>query len=98
MDIRKFAIAAAAALFITASPAHAANSAKANGKVLLLVPLTLTKVDDLHFGTVVESAVAGTVTINAATGARTHSAESPKSPAIPGSGRCSPGPGRPASW
>lgn len=73
MNIRKFAIAAAAALFITASPAHAANSAKANGKVLLLVPLTLTKVDDLHFGTIVESAVAGTVTINAATGARTHS-------------------------
>jgi hypothetical protein len=37
---------------------------------LLLVPLTLVKIDDLDFGTVVTSASSGTVTIDASTGAR----------------------------
>jgi hypothetical protein len=72
VDIRKFVIAAlTAALFVSAAPASAANSAAGHGKVLLLIPLTLTKVDDLSFGTIVPSPVAGTVTINANTGART---------------------------
>lgn len=73
MDIRKIVIAAAmTAMSASAAPAAAANSTTADGKVLLLVPLTLTKVQDLKFGTIVSSAVAGTVTINAKTGARTH--------------------------
>jgi len=70
--IRKFVIAAAmVAVSMTAAPASAANTATGHGKVLLLLPLTLTKVDDLEFGTVVSSPVAGTVTINAKTGVRT---------------------------
>ena len=73
MFIRKFIVAASiAAIAATASPAAAANSDAADSKVLLLLPLTLTKGQDLEFGTVVSSPVAGTVTINAKTGARTH--------------------------
>lgn len=56
-----------------AAPAAAATtpSAAANGKALLLIPLTLVKVDDLDFGSIVPSSVSGVVTINATTGART---------------------------
>jgi hypothetical protein len=43
----------------------------ANGKALILVPLTLTKIDDLDFGTLVPSAVSGVVSIDAASGNRT---------------------------
>ena len=55
-----------------AAPLSAATppSADANGKALLLVPLTLVKIDDLDFGAVVPSSVSGVVTINASTGAR----------------------------
>lgn len=45
------------------------------GRALLLIPLTLTKVQDLHFGSVVPSSSPGTVTIDAATGARSSSPE-----------------------
>ena len=65
-------IAAALAAF-AASPAAAAPVAAptpAQGRALSLVPLTLTKVDDLDFGTVVTSPVSGIVSINPATGAR----------------------------
>ena len=41
------------------------------GRALLLIPLRLTKIQDLSFGSVVPSPVSGTVAINAATGART---------------------------
>ena len=71
MDIRRFLIAAAMAAAAMPAPALAAPTASSNARALILLPLTLTKVDDLHFGTVVSSSVAGTVTINAATGART---------------------------
>ena len=63
----------AAALAVTAIPASAAPVAAptpANSEALLLVPLTLTKIDDLDFGSVLPSPVSGTVTINATTGAR----------------------------
>lgn len=43
----------------------------ADGRALVLVPLTLTKIDDLDFGSLVPSAAPGTVTINATTGNRT---------------------------
>lgn len=42
----------------------------ADGRALILVPLKLTKITDLDFGTVVPSSVSGVVTINAVTGAR----------------------------
>lgn len=72
MDIRKYLVASAMAAAAVPAPAFAANTDSADGRALLLLPLTLTKVDDLSFGTVVSSPVAGTVTINAVTGARTH--------------------------
>ena len=63
-----------AALTATAAPAAAAPVAApqpATGRALILIPLTLTKIDDLSFGTVVPSALSGAVSINASTGART---------------------------
>ena len=54
-----------------ASAAMAANSAPMTSKALLLKPLTLTKLDDLDFGTIVPSGSGDIVTINADTGART---------------------------
>ena len=72
MHLGKYLIAALAAA--SAMPAQAQtvpSDRDANGKALILVPLTLTKLDDLDFGTLVPSAVAGVVSINAATGNRT---------------------------
>ncbi len=72
MDIRKNLIAAAmavAAMPATAAPVSATTDA--NGHALILVPLTLTKIDDLDFGTVISSGTSGMVAINASTGART---------------------------
>lgn len=69
----KLTFAALAATAAFASPAAAqvttaTASAEARGTVLL--PLTLTRVRDLDFGTVLASPLAGTVTINADSGAR----------------------------
>ncbi len=72
MDYRKYLIAAAmaaAAVPAAAAPINAADDA--DGEVLILVPLTLTKIDDLDFGAVVPSPVSGFVSINATTGTRT---------------------------
>lgn len=75
MSIRHFLSAATLAAFaFAAAPAAAQSVAAANdatGEALILVPLTLTKIDDLDFGSLVPSNAAGTVTINASTGART---------------------------
>jgi hypothetical protein len=62
---------AAAALPSAATAAPQPAATDADGRALILVPLTLTKIDDLDFGAVVPSSTPGTVTINAATGART---------------------------
>lgn len=63
--------ASLAAAGLLSAPASAATPAtQADGQALILVPLTLTKLDDLDFGSVIPSPVPGTVTINAATGAR----------------------------
>src|SRR6478672_3395626 len=70
-----FLIAAAAAATLAASPAAAAsvaNAKPANGKALLLLPLKLTKIDDMNFGTVVTSNAYGTVSLDAGTGIRTY--------------------------
>lgn len=76
MRYRTIIIAAAAAA--CAMPANAAVGTQiaspiknANGKALVLVPLTLTKIDDLDFGTIIPSATSGFVSINATSGART---------------------------
>ncbi len=63
----------AAALAASAVPAAAAPVAATNdasGRALILVPLTLTKVDDLEFGTIVPSAISGVVSIDPANGDR----------------------------
>ena len=65
-------IAMAAAALGTTSVAAAPVSSPTPppGRALLLIPLTLTKIDDLSFGSVIPSPVSGTVVINAVTGAR----------------------------
>jgi hypothetical protein len=65
--------AALAAAALSAAPAPAAPvpaTTNADGRALILVPLTLVRIDDLDFGTVVQSPIAGTVTINPVNGAR----------------------------
>ena len=65
-------LAAAAATLAVATPAVAQQaSANALAKGVVVQPLTLAKNQDLDFGTVVGSAVAGNVVINADTGGRT---------------------------
>ncbi len=63
----------AAASSVMAAPVSAPTQPPA--RALLLIPLTLTKVQDLHFGTIVPSTTtAGWVSINAVTGAPAASA------------------------
>ena len=64
------ALAAAALGATTVTAAPVASPTPPAGRALLLIPLTLTKIDDLSFGAVIPSAVSGTVVINATTGAR----------------------------
>lgn len=62
------ALLAAPAALLLAVPAKAAPVAAnppAQAQALILIPLTLTKLDDLHFGTIIPSAVSGTVTVPA---------------------------------
>ena len=61
---------ALAAAATSAAAVPVAAPTPATGNALLLVPLTLTKIDDLDFGTVVTSASSGVVVIDPATGAR----------------------------
>jgi hypothetical protein len=66
------------ATFAATTPALAAPVSATTpppARALLLIPLTLTKVQDLHFGSVVPSSLPGTVTIDPATGARSGSPE-----------------------
>ena len=72
MNFGKILIAGAlAASAVPAAAAPVAAPTPATGRALLLVPLTLTKVDDLDFGTIVTSAAPGVVVIDPASGART---------------------------
>ena len=64
------ALAAAALGATSVAAAPVSSPTPPPGRALLLIPLTLTKIDDLSFGSVVPSAVSGTVMINATTGAR----------------------------
>jgi len=64
--------ASLAALALVSAPAVAATPAQqADGQALILVPLSLTKIQDLDFGSIVPSPVSGAVVINATTGTRT---------------------------
>ena len=73
MRFAKYLIAAvaAAAAAVPANAQAVPPDRDANGKALILVPLTLTKLSDLDFGTLVPSAVSGVVAIDATTGNRT---------------------------
>jgi hypothetical protein len=75
VDYRKFLVAAAITVGVAAAaPAIAAPLAatqNAGGKALILIPLKITKVSDLDFGTVIESSTSGTVVIPADGSART---------------------------
>ena len=64
------ALAAAALGTTSAAAAPVSSPTPPPGRALLLVPLTLTKIDDLSFGSVIPSAISGTVVINSVTGAR----------------------------
>lgn len=65
--MNKIALFVAASLLssVAAQAAPVAANPPARGSALLLTPLTLTKLQDLHFGTIVTSPVAGTVTVPA---------------------------------
>ena len=67
MDYRTILMACSLAVGAAAPAAAAPVTAtkNASGKALILVPLTLTKISDLDFGTVVTSSTTGTVSIAA---------------------------------
>jgi hypothetical protein len=73
VGIRHFIIAAAmvsaAAVPATAAPVGA--SPNATGRAVLLIPLTLSKIDDLDFGAMISTSSSGTVALNATTSNRT---------------------------
>ncbi len=80
-------LAALAATFAVASPAFAQSataSATGEARGVVLQPLTLAKIKDLDFGTVIASNVAGTVSIDPDTGARTTGGGVIGVPAYPG--------------
>ena len=59
-----FGAATVAAIALGSAPAAAVTpTTQSDGKALVLIPLTLTKIDDLDFGSVVPSPVPGTVTM-----------------------------------
>ncbi len=63
-------VAALAVALLGTTPAFAQTSGPMTSKALLLKPLTLTKLSDLDFGTIIPSGSGDLVTINADTGAR----------------------------
>jgi hypothetical protein len=82
--IRKSLIAAAMAATVVATPAAAASNAKpANGRALLLLPLKLTKINDMDFGMVVSGNSYGTVSLDAGNGGRLY-AGGVSGPSTPG--------------
>jgi hypothetical protein len=68
----KILLAALAASVVGATPAFAqtTDTATAEARGVVLLPLTLTQVQDLNFGTVLASPLAGSVTINEDDGSR----------------------------
>lgn len=68
--LRRAAIAAAAAGALAGVPAAAAQH-QGQAEAVVLRPLSLVKVEDLDFGSIISGPTGGTVTINPVTGART---------------------------
>lgn len=64
-------LAAAALLAFPALPAAAQLTASSDAGTVILKPLTVLKTDDLNFGGLIPSPVAGTATVNPVTGAVT---------------------------
>ena len=82
---KSICLAALAASALSATPALAQQaSATAEARGVVLQPLTLARIQDLDFGTVVGSAVAGTVSIDADTGARSVTGGVTGVPSFPG--------------
>lgn len=82
---KSICLAALAATALSATPALAQQaSATAEARGVVLQPLTLARIQDLDFGTVVGSAVAGTVSIDADTGARSVTGGVTGVPSFPG--------------
>lgn len=73
--MRRFLLSIATVLGLALPAAGTAAPIGANppamGRALVLIPLKLTKIDDLEFGTVVPSPLSGAVSIDATTGNRT---------------------------
>lgn len=85
MRIHRYFLSAALAAFATSAlAAPIASTPPATGRALILVPLKLTKVDDLDFGTMIPSASIGTVRINSVTGVRTFTGGVTGGPGAPG--------------
>ncbi len=85
MDIRKFLVAAAmAAATVPATAAPVPATASASGRALILVPLSLTKIDDLDFGSVIPSGTSGVVALDPSTSARTFAGGVAGVPSSPG--------------
>lgn len=70
MSKRLIPVLALAFAATSAAAAPVAAPTPPTGRALLLIPLQLTKVRDLSFGTVIPGTTAGTVTIDPSTGAR----------------------------
>ena len=70
MDYRKLLIGAGLAAAVWTPAAAVPATANSSGKALILIPLTITKIDDLDFGTMIAPPSSGTVTLDAATSAR----------------------------
>ena len=74
MDYRKLLIAAALAAGVAtpaaAAPATTPPSASSTGKALILLPLKITKIDDLDFGAMIAPPSPGTVTLSATDSSR----------------------------
>jgi Domain of unknown function (DUF4402) len=71
VGIRNFMIAAAmASAAVPAAAAPVPATTDAGGRAVILVPLTLTKIDDLDFGTMISTSSSGTVSLDATTGNR----------------------------
>lgn len=71
MHVRNLLIAAAmASAAVPAAAAPVAATTDATGRAVLLVPLTLTKIDDLDFGTMISQSSSGIVSLDATTSNR----------------------------
>lgn len=71
--LRTSRVAPIAALCVWLPTTAQAATADAQAQVTIVTPLSIVKTDDLRFGSIIPGPVAGTVNINAATGARTSS-------------------------